>query len=187
MKNTVFFVISEEEFALCPICCELLVYHSRVRRLLKDASGKETTYNVRVLKCENEACPQTYHRELPDIIIPYRRYDTETIETAIDNCDSDLLEAPDMLTIKRWQEWFKSQAIYIMMALLSIAATIENNVETSSLSIQEKNSDNPLETIKKIVARKIKWLGKTARILVNSSKWLFNRSECLSEWSRCTI
>ena len=135
----------------------------------------------------NGACPQTYHRELPDIIIPYRKYDTKTIETAIDNCDSDLLEAPDMLTIQRWREWFESQAIYIMMALLSVAATIENNVETSSLSIQEENPHNTLKTIKKIVAREVKWLGKSARILVNSSKWLFNRSECLPEWSHCTI
>ena len=176
-----FFIYSEEEFALCPICGEPLVYHSRVKRQLKDISGETKTYCIRVLECTNKACPQTYHRELPDIIVPYRRYDAKTIETAVDHDNKDVLMIPaDGSTIKRWQTWFISNEINIMMALKSVVPEIEDNAETSSLTNQNPTSKTPLETIKEIVKREVKWLNETIRILVNYSKWTFNRSAFVS-------
>jgi predicted RNA-binding Zn-ribbon protein involved in translation (DUF1610 family) len=173
---SVFFIESEGEFALCPNCGDSLIYHSWVSRPLKDLTGAISIYIIRVLKCTNTACPKTYHRELPDIITPYKRYSTESIEEVLDLDDSRITIAVDQLTIYRWRKWFALHAEYIMMALLSVSATIENNTETSSLVIQEHNSNKPREKIKEIVSRKVKWLNETVRILVNSSKWSFNRS-----------
>jgi hypothetical protein len=178
--NIVFFVYSEEEFALCPICSTFLKYHSWIKRGLKDISGEKSTYKIRVLKCENEACTQTYHRELPDIIVPYKRYDAESIEKVIDHDGSDVLTATDNSTIQRWRAWFKSNMISMMMALTSVMVEIENDSETSSLVKQKQTSNNPLETIKKIVARREKWLNETVRVLVNSARWTFNRSVFMS-------
>ena len=119
-----------------------------------------------------------YHRELPDIVIPYKRYDTESIEEAITHSNSDITVAADHSTIWRWRKWFKLSETYIIMALISVLAVIENNIESSSLAIP--NLKNPIEQIKEIVSRKVKWLNEAARILVNATKWIFNRSAFLS-------
>jgi hypothetical protein len=176
IAKTAFYVESEEGFALCPSCVGLLQFHSWVKRTLRDITGRKSIYVIRVLKCENDACPTTYHRELPDIIVPYKRYDAQTIETAIADGNSCMLEGPDESTIARWRNWFAANAANIIMALLSVAAAIEDDAEASSLAVQKQAIGNPIEAIKRIVGRKTKWLGETARILVNSSKWNFNRS-----------
>ena len=172
----VFFVDSEEEFALCPHCNSFLEYHCRIIRPLRDSSGAKNLYNIRVMKCCDESCPTNFHRELPNIIIPYKRYSAESIEEVIEHRRSEITVAADESTIWRWRKWFKSSAVYIMMALFSVAAVNGESTNISSLEIQEK----PIETIKRILARKIKWLNEAVKILVNSSKWVFNRSAFLS-------
>ena len=168
-----FFIKSEEEFALCPNCGNRLLYHCRVIRTLTDKESNKSHYSIRVLKCDNKACPTTYHRELPNTIVPYKRFDAESIEEAISLERSDIAVSADESTIWRWRKWFKVSAVYIMMALVSVAATVD--VETSSLI----NSNNNIEQIKEIVGQKVNWLKETVRILVNSSKWV-NRSAFLT-------
>ena len=174
-----FFVVSEEKFALCPNCASHLAYHSRTIRPLKDISGTKKRYNIRVLRCDIDSCPTIYHRELPDIIVPYKRYGAESIEEAISQGNTHITVSADNSTIWRWRKWFKLNAIYIIMALMSVIVMIGDNVESSSLSILKNNSNNPIETIKELVSRRVKWLNETVRILVNSSKWIFNRSAFL--------
>ena len=169
-----FFVKSEEEITLCPNCNSLLEYHCRINRSLKNKAGEKNNYNIRVLKCVNKTCPTTYHRELPDIIIPYRRYDTESIEEAIARGNTEITVAADESTIRRWRKWFDKNAINIMMALTSVIAVIDGNAKSSSLEL--RSDKNPIQTIKRTVVRKAKWLNEAVRILVNSSKWVFNRS-----------
>ena len=144
--------------------------------------GMKSPYSIRVLKCENEACPTTYHRELPDIMIVYKRYDAESIEQSVERRNADITVAADQSTIWRWQKWFKMNAVHIVMALLSIMAAFGDNSETSSLATAQKRQHvvEPIDNIKMIVARKTKWLNEAARILVNSAKWKFNRSAFLS-------
>jgi len=176
----VFFIESEEEFALCPVCGGFLNYHSRVIRPLLDITSTENRYSIRILKCVNKTCPSTYHRELPDIIVPYKRYDTESIEEAITHGNKEIVVAVDQSTIYRWRKWFEKNAVYIMMALLSVSAGMENDAESSSLVIEREKANTAIERIKLTVGREIKWLNEAVRILVNSSKWIFNRSAYLS-------
>jgi hypothetical protein len=176
----VFFVESEEEFAICPSCGEILSFHSRIIRNLRDKSGEKKRYKIKVLKCSNPNCPKTYHRELPDFIIPYRRFEAEAIEESISQNNTDITVAADQSTIYRWRQWFKRSAIYIIMALLSVQAAIKNKIISSSLKTQKKPLKKLIEIIKKIVKRKYGWLKECSRILVNSSKWVFNRSAFLS-------
>jgi len=178
MSKPIFFVESEEEFAICPNCGCYLEYHSRVIRHLTDITGTKSRYKIRILKCDNKACPTTYHRELPDIIIPYRRYSTESLEEAITKGNAEITVAADESTIRRWRMWFRMNATYIVMALTSVLVVLGNNVESSSLKIQ--SIQDTIKTIKRTVVRKAKWLNETVRILVNSAKWVFNRSAFLS-------
>ena len=156
----------------------MLDYHCRVIRLLRDKTGTRGKYNIRVLRCDNKSCPTTYHRELPDIVTPYRRYDTESIEEAITKSNAEITVASDESTIRRWRKWFKEKAINIVMALISVSTVAGNNKRSSSL--KPKSSQTPIEFIKETVERKVKWLNEAVRILVNSSKWIFNRSAFLS-------
>ena len=173
-----FLVKSEEEIALCPNCSSLLEYHCRIIRPLTNKAGVKNSYSIRVLKCVNKTCPTTYHRELPDIIIPYRRYDTESIEEAITRGNAEITVAADESTIRRWRKWFDKNAVNIMMALTSVIAVIGGNTKSSSLEI--RSDKNPIQTIKRTVVSKAKWLNEAVRILVNSSKWFFNRSAFLT-------
>ena len=175
-----FFIESEEEFTLCPNCGSELTYHSRVIRPATDATGEKKAYSIRVMRCCTETCPSKYHRELPDAIVPYKRYCSEAIEEAIDPGSSGITVAADESTIRRWREWFQHSATQLMMALLSVAAAKGNNTGTSSLAIGENASDTALSSIKAIVGREEKWLCETVRILVNTSRWAFNRSAFLT-------
>ena len=175
-----FFIESEEKCAICPNCGELLEYHSWVYRVLTDTTGIRRIYCIRVLKCLNTACPTKYHRELPDIITPYKRYDTASIEEAIDTDNHGVTVAADESTIYRWRRWFKENIINIMMSLKSVTDANGDIAETSSLENPEQDSSKPMEIIKVIVSRRVKWLNETVRILVNSSKWVFNRSAFLT-------
>ena len=65
----------------CPICGGSLRYHGRCRRQLRDEKGKRETVSLRVLKCED--CGKT-HRELPSIIVPYKRYAADAICTILE-------------------------------------------------------------------------------------------------------
>ena len=174
----IFFIKSEEEIALCPSCDSLLEYHCRVVRQLRDKTGEIEKYSIRILKCINKSCPTSYHRELPDIITPYRRYSTDSIEEAITQSNTEITVAADESTIRRWRKWFEANAINIIMALVSVSAVTFGNEKSSSLEIQSTKS--PIESIKRVVARHVRWLNEAVRILVNSSKWFFNRSAFLT-------
>ena len=132
MGKTVFFVESEEEFALCPCCNEALDFFCWVDRKLTNTTGNKEIYKIRVLKCANQACPTKYHRELPDIITPYKRYGTNSIEEALTQDGAEVTVAADESTIRCWRKWFAKCATYMAMALLSVPAMVGNNAETSS-------------------------------------------------------
>jgi len=182
----VFFINSEEEAAICPKCGGELEYSSRVVRKLTDKAGNRHEYSIRVMKCVNEACPSKYHRELPDLMIPYRRYDAETIEETIDPSVSGNTAAADESTIRRWRKWYKDNAINILMSLLSVSATQRNEpertwVDNASLISQMQTPEKAMNEIKKRIGRRTEWLNETIRILANNSKWVFNRSAFLPD------
>jgi hypothetical protein len=109
---------------------------------------------------------------------PYRRYSTDSIEEVVSKGNTEITVAADESTIRRWRKWFGGNATNIMMALVSVSVVTGGNEKSSSLEI--KNMQNPIESIKAMLARSIGWLNETVRILVNSSKWFFNRSAFLT-------
>ncbi|WP_243463014.1 DUF6431 domain-containing protein [Mesobacillus boroniphilus] len=57
-------------------------------RKAKDHTGQSKTYNIRRMQCTN--CG-TIHHELPDLLIPYKRYEAECIEDVLTNLPPTLL------------------------------------------------------------------------------------------------
>lgn len=62
----------------CPKCkSKNLKPYDKVKRLVKTAGGKRQWIDVQRYKCKK--C-NSIHRQLPDIIIPFKHYDADIIE-----------------------------------------------------------------------------------------------------------
>lgn len=70
----------------CPVCDGFLMVHGTCIRKVRMADTVKV-YRLRVMECAD--CHRT-HRELPDFIVPYKRYSTEAIidiiEAPVDQC-----------------------------------------------------------------------------------------------------
>ena len=99
-----YYIISKEKLK-CPYCNnELKVRDSRKRHLI--LNNEKCEFNLRRLKCVN--CKKI-HIELPDIIIPYKRYSKEMIKSAVfyeyTNCQAE------NSTIYRWKNTLNNDII----------------------------------------------------------------------------
>ena len=127
---------------------------------------------IRRLKCKG--CGRVHH-ELPDILIPYKRYSSESIEAVITG-DLELTVAADESTISRWRDWFISLASYFAGALISIAARYVKNAAEEPPGLP----GSPLQRIWCHVGDGPGWLARVVRPVVNTNLWLQTRSAFLS-------
>ena len=113
-----FFVRSAEQH-ICPVCeHDLFVIGSRERKGRKP-SGERITYIIRRLRCES--CEKIHH-ELPNLFVPYKRYEAAGIESVLSHeQNSDV--AADESTLYRWRLWFAKFSSYWMSCLSAIAAS----------------------------------------------------------------
>lgn len=83
---------------LCPTCNDEMKIRDSKRRYIKDESGQKIPINLKRYYCSR--C-EKLHTEIPDIITPYKQYDTKTIEKVK---SGDILSfAGDDSTIREWQ------------------------------------------------------------------------------------
>jgi hypothetical protein len=165
-----FFVRSEEQ-NYCS-CCNgpLEVIGSRRRKYISD-TGEKIALIIRRLRCKR--CDRVHH-ELPDILVPYKRYCRESIEATITG-NVPLTVAADESTILRWRSWFRGLANYFLGCLASIA--IRNN-NTAAELIQLPPS--PLQRIWCYVGDAPGWLARVVRPIANFNLWVHTRSAFLS-------
>ena len=110
----VYYVVPLES-AICPVCSSALSQKGRAKRKVTMTDGEKRVMKVRRLKCVS--C-KTSHRELPDIIVPYKRHCAETIEGIINvggstaYCESS--------TINRIKAWWAAMQLYIESVLKAI-------------------------------------------------------------------
>jgi len=72
--------IRTEESSVCPLCAsEIQVIGSRNRKVI-GTDGKQQIIVIRRLKCVK--CKKIHH-ELPDLLVPYKRHCTQTIEQTV--------------------------------------------------------------------------------------------------------
>jgi hypothetical protein len=96
-RSDVFYVRSKEK-PICPICENSLnVIGSRERGLIEH-DGTKRKLTIRRLKCGH--CNRIHH-ELPEVIVPYKRYSAETIEKSI--CGNNEEQACELSTIRSWK------------------------------------------------------------------------------------
>jgi len=162
----VFFVRSKEQNS-CP-CCNgsLKVIGSSMRSCINGA-GEKVLLVIRRLSCLQ--CSHIHH-ELPDILVPYKRHVSESIEAGVTE-DSDLSVIADESTLKRWKTWFLDMADYFHGCLQSIAIRYGRDfVEDKSGLFKSK-----LQRIWQHVGDAPGWLARVVRPLANLNLWRHTR------------
>jgi len=169
-KDTGNFYVKSEEYSICPICDspELKVIGSRKRRALH-GNGEAIMLIIRRLRCSN--CHRIHH-ELPNMLVPYKRYTSTVIESILDDAGTEVCcENSSIYRIKRW---FAEASEYMAGCLTAIAARLGLETKVRSYPACQRIID--------LVGEGIGWLGRTVRTMVNKNLWLHTRSAFLSSW-----
>lgn len=167
----VFFVRSAEQIP-CP-CCNgpLDVIGSRQRKYI-NGLGEQKILIIRRLQCER--CKRIHH-ELPDNLIPYKRYGSKSIEAVITG-NTKLTVTADESTLSRWRNWFSEMYNHFLGCLLSIAIVLGNQ-SAKEISCLPQSA---LPRIWYYVGNAAGWLARVVRPIANINCWVHNRSAFLS-------
>lgn len=116
------------------------------------------------------------HHELPDCIVPYKRYESACVEQVVTEPESVSTAAADDATLRRWKHWFYEQIPYLLGVLTSIAIRFHQDpVEMPSVPSQSAH-----HRIGHYVGDAPGWLARIVRPVVNSNLWAHTRSAFLS-------
>jgi len=157
-NNTLgFFTITAKESLTCPFCRGELVYRDSKPRKTKDIIGGVSHFLLRRLRCQGTC--KKLHTELPDIIQPYKHYESSVIQAVInDSADAADCHA-DNSTIRRWKTEFEKAEPDIAQRLASVYAQTTDEIA-------------PIETTCKILdtikANCKRWLAFVMVLLINS-------------------
>lgn len=160
--------VRSKEKSICPLCSsqELKVAGTRARKVIKSC-GEKLILVIRRLRCSN--CGRIHH-ELPDNIVPYKRYSSKSIETILDGAEDTV--SCEESTIHRIRKWFINFSGYLAGCLDAIAARWGSKVITDQQS--------SISRIKAYVGYEAGWLNRVVRPLVNLNLWVHTRSAFLS-------
>jgi len=120
------------------------------KRTVKHMDGSQKYLIVRRLYCIS--C-RVIHHELPDTIVPYKRYVSDVIEAVIDG-QIDAVPC-ETSTIDLWQEWFKRAKAHIANCISAVCLSVLDE-EFSLLLLRREGKG---------------WLKRIVRILVNTNNW----------------
>jgi len=155
----------------CPCCGKLLIVIGSRHRVWYQSSGGRKILIIRRLRCKS--CLRIHH-ELPDLLVPYKRYDAESLEgIVIEPARTDI--AADESTLSRWRTWFIAWAVYAQGCLNSISICFCLPVENSS-----GHPQSAFHTLGRFVGVADGWLSRTVRSIVNSHLWRHTRSAFMS-------
>lgn len=160
------FIVRGREEVLCPICYQKMKIIGSRQRGVIDYYGNKRPLIIR--RCQCDTCNKIHH-ELPDIIVPYKRYTADAIEKILTG--NTLLEDHDCeeSTLIRLKSWF---------------FLLKNHFQKTLESLKTLYSYDPqiCQTIGKITPLQNHarfsdgWLKVLVRILVNSNRWVQTRS-----------
>ena len=102
------------------------------------------------------------HHELPDILVPFKRYTSRWIEAVIMR-QKTCCVAVDESTVLRWQCWFSKLASYFLDSIIALKRRLDLKTH-EHLSCPHGTA---LEGIMKLLNRKVEWLPALVRMLVN--------------------
>ena len=151
-------VVSEESVP-CPCCVgELRCIGSRLRGYL-DEFGVKEILSIRRLRCLT--CRKIHH-ELPDRLVPYKRYEAKVLERVRSEGPEAVPEI-DISTVNRWRQWF---------------AWFTRYADQCKDALSFRFGLTNVMSFGKPIAPD--WLRKAVRMVANSNLWVHTRSAWLS-------
>ncbi|WP_084423417.1 DUF6431 domain-containing protein [Cohnella thermotolerans] len=173
MRSHPAFFVRCAELVPSPCCGEALSVIGSRKRKLTSEGGDRRMLVIRRLRCTQ--CRKIHH-ELPDCIVPYKRYESACVEQVVSEPVTPATVAADDATLRRWKNWFQEQTTYLLGALRSIAFRFHQDpVEKPSVSTQ--TAHHPFGHY---VGDAPGWLARIVRPVANSNLWLHTRSAFLS-------
>lgn len=146
---------------------------SRLRKFKNDL-GEKNILRIRRLRCK--ICDQIHH-ELPDFILPYKRYESKCFEKAV--TPGTTIDVPvDDSTLFRWNRWFLDSLDYWIACLRSIS--LRYQLDRDPMDLTSTNTSTVLETIGRLFGEGSGWLGRMAKPIANVNLWIHTRSAFLS-------
>ena len=136
------------------------------------STGKQDILIIRRFQCKD--CRRTHH-ELPDCLVPYKRYDSASIEAVVSGGQC-LDVAADESTLLRWKTWFSLMVDYFLGCLRSLAIRYMGRAV-------EARSDLPESSLQRIwhyVGDAPCWLARVVRPVANANLWVQTRLAFLS-------
>lgn len=169
--NPAFFVRSLEQVS-CPCCSgRFSVIGSRDRNCI-DSIGSSSVLRIRRLRCK--VC-RSIHHELPDILVPYKRHCSESIESVL-TPKGALCVAADDSTIRRWRNWFREYMDHFLGCLESIAVRLGRRT-AEKITCSSKSG---FQRVIDFVGDASGWLARIVRPVANTNNWIHTRSAFLS-------
>ena len=134
--------ISGNEYPDCPKCGKLMKFRDTCNRHGLSSDTVCQWYILRRFKCED--C-NNIHREIPDFLFPYKHYEADVIQAAIDGNTDDIYA--DESTIRHWRKQWQTQEPRIRLILIALLAQAYNetiklvgNHSDIILSIRQQHS-----------------------------------------------
>ena len=167
------FFVRCAESSPCPCCSEDLKVIASRKRKFKNSSGDTRVLIIRRLRCTN--CKRIHH-ELPDCLVPYKRYESASIERMVTKIESPDVAADDA-TFYRLRKWFHRLLPYLIGCLRAIATQL------GQIPVEEPfvPSRSAHQRIEHYVGNASGWLARIVRPIANSNLWVHTRSAFLSE------
>jgi len=149
----------------CPHCQGELQPYDRRDRKYKDEQGDWKILVIRRLRCRNPQC-RRIHAELPDILVPYKRYGVCSIQARTDrNCPGCTAEES---TRWRWKTWYRQ----LRNHFLGVAQSIWRHQAEVTRTLLASPTSNPT-----FFWNEAAWsLAELVRMTVNSGNWLTTRT-----------
>lgn len=154
-----------EQNVCCPCCQSALKPYDRRERKCRDENGDWQVLVIRRLRCQNPHC-QRLHAELPDYLVPYKRYKVGVIAAVLGGTAQ---VAPlEESTRQCWRVWYRQMHDH----LLGVAASIRRQFqETAQILLASPN----LETFSFQNPNRLD-LVELVKLAVNSGNWITTRS-----------
>lgn len=133
------------------------------KRVWYKTSGDQAKLIIRRLHCKT--CKRIHH-ELPDVLVPYKRYDVESIEGVLNEPERTDIAA-DESTLFRWKAWFLAFAVYAAGALNSLSLRFGLPMASSFT-----RPSSALQSLGRFVGDASGWLSRVVRPIANSHLWI---------------
>ena len=130
-EDGLIYIISEEVHS-CPKCGGKLKTKDYRERQEWMKYGDKFHYLLRRLQCKECGA---IHTELPNFLLPYKRYNAEAIESVLNGEGSDCVAS--VRTKKRWKGWY-SRVWKVVLYLLNRILKKEQNISRPEELITKK-------------------------------------------------